>query len=432
VLGDFGLALDIRDNRSRGEVFGSPHYISPEQARRSSDAVPQSDLYALGVILYEMLTGAPPFNDPSPATLALQHITEPPPLPRSINPAISEEVEAVLLKALEKKPGDRYQSGKSLMTALRNVLTTKKVETPKDAPPMPPIPVGAPNILRSDISLNSFTKRGDVASALEQRGTTSRHDIEEVLPVAQSSRVSWVLLFIALLLVLIFLGVKFLPSFLSASGQPTDTASTPIVTVTTLAYINTLPATAQVGLPLPQTETAIPASVTPSNTATQIPTVTLSATPPVSTPTSPAILTTPMVPTVLFPNGYLMTAFYNANGFYMLDRAKGSRSASGFSFERVNKDGSFQNNYAGWQWEKTFKFISPTRCLSIELYPDPNPYSIPTECADRVLSNLRINPTNSAIFWTPNDTSVEFRVLWLNQEIARCNIEDGTCDFYVP
>ncbi|MEP6894513.1 MAG: hypothetical protein ABI986_02780, partial [Chloroflexota bacterium] len=356
----------------------------------------------------------------------------PPPLPRSINPAISEEVEVVLLKALEKRPGDRYQSGKSLMTALRNVLTTKKVETPKDAPPMPPIPVGAPNILRSDISLNSFTKRGDVASALEQRVTTSRHDIEEVLPVAQSSPVGPTLFIVVLLLVLLFLGIKFLPSLLSMRGQPTDTVSTPVAMVTALTQINNQPANTQVSLPLPQTETAIPASVTPSNTATQIPTVTLSATPPVSTPTSPASLITPVTPTVLYPNGYLMTAFYNANGFYMLDRGKGSRSASGFSFERVNKDGSSQNNYGGWQWEKTFKFIAPTRCLSIELYPDPNPYSIPTECANRVLSNVRIAPADPAIFWTPNDNSVEFRVLWLNQEIARCTIAAGACDYYVP
>ena len=81
VLADFGLALQASGS-TLGQVFGSPHYISPEQARSSASVVPQSDLYSFGVILYEMLAGAVPFDDPSPTTLALQHINQPPPSPR--------------------------------------------------------------------------------------------------------------------------------------------------------------------------------------------------------------------------------------------------------------------------------------------------------------------------------------------------------------
>ncbi len=121
VLTDFGLALDVEQG-SMGEAFGSSHYIAPEQARRSADAVPQSDIYALGVLLYEMLTGHVPFNDPSPTTVALQHITLLPPPPRDINPELSEDVEAVLLKALQKSPSERYQSGQALMDALSQAL----------------------------------------------------------------------------------------------------------------------------------------------------------------------------------------------------------------------------------------------------------------------------------------------------------------------
>ncbi len=73
VLADFGLALQATSS-TLGQVFGSPHYIAPEQARNSALAVPRSDLYSLGVVLYEMLTGSVPFNDPSPASLALQHM----------------------------------------------------------------------------------------------------------------------------------------------------------------------------------------------------------------------------------------------------------------------------------------------------------------------------------------------------------------------
>lgn len=121
VLGDFGLALDMQEGSS-GEAFGTPHYISPEQARRSSDVVPQSDLYSLGVILFEMLTGVVPFDDPSPTSVALQHITQPPPAPRAINPQLGEALEAVLLKAINKSPQERYQSGAALVTALEKAL----------------------------------------------------------------------------------------------------------------------------------------------------------------------------------------------------------------------------------------------------------------------------------------------------------------------
>jgi uncharacterized repeat protein (TIGR01451 family) len=121
VLTDFGLALDVHRG-SLGEAFGSAHYIAPEQAQSSANAVPQSDLYSLGVILYQMLTGVVPFDDPSPTSVALQHLTVPPPSPCRNNPDLGKEVEAVLLKALSKAPGDRYQSGAELMNALEQAL----------------------------------------------------------------------------------------------------------------------------------------------------------------------------------------------------------------------------------------------------------------------------------------------------------------------
>ena len=122
VLTDFGLALDV-ERGSLGEVFGSARYIAPEQARSSASAVPQSDLYSLGVILYHMLTGTVPFDDPSPTSVALQHCTLPPPPPRTVNPDLSEEVEVVLLRALNKVPEERYPSGAALMDALEAALT---------------------------------------------------------------------------------------------------------------------------------------------------------------------------------------------------------------------------------------------------------------------------------------------------------------------
>jgi serine/threonine protein kinase len=138
LLTDFGLVLEI-EKGTRGEVLGSPHYIAPEQARSSSLAVPQSDLYSLGVILYEMLVGRLPFDDPSLASLALKHITLEPPLPREINPDLSAEVEVVLLKALRKLPQERYQTGKELIDALeRTAPFPSPISEFSDATPLPP------------------------------------------------------------------------------------------------------------------------------------------------------------------------------------------------------------------------------------------------------------------------------------------------------
>ena len=135
MLSDFGLALDL-SNGSLGEAFGTAHYISPEQAQRSANAVPQSDLYSLGIILYEILTGVVPFDDPSPATVALQHMTQKPLSPRVFNPELSTAVETVLLKALEKKPERRYQSGAKLMDAFESAL--KAASPPSARTPLPP------------------------------------------------------------------------------------------------------------------------------------------------------------------------------------------------------------------------------------------------------------------------------------------------------
>ncbi len=109
VLTDFGLAL-LTEVGTRGEVFGTPYYISPEQAISSAGAVPQSDQYSLAILIYQMLTGVLPFNAGNPMDTAILHITQPPEPPSKLRPSLTGEVDAVILKALEKKPEDRYVS----------------------------------------------------------------------------------------------------------------------------------------------------------------------------------------------------------------------------------------------------------------------------------------------------------------------------------
>jgi len=436
VLGDFGLALDLTD-KSQGEVFGSPHYIAPEQARRSSDAVPQSDLYALGAMLYEMITGATPFNDPNPASLALQHITDAPPLPRSINPSISVQVEEVLLKALEKSPKDRYQTGKAMMSALRKAFEDGPLKPQDDIPGLPPIPVNVPTIRRSDMSLNSFTHHRDVKLALDTKTKAAQPLDDELVPEGQGNkrqRFSW-LLIILLLLLIACLGLwAYRPDIMrqwpgmltSSTAIPTQTAQIPTVDTASPEPIITIVHPTEI----------ITEIAAPTGTETKRPTITTTKTATatvMSTNTTAAILPTVVTATpVPTQAGYLMTAYYNDTSFYILNKSNVSRSVSGFVFERIGNDGVTQQKFEGWHWEENFSNIQPNRCVSLKIYKVPDPYLDPLECDKRTLSTLFPRMDSDELFWTSDDSGDSFRILWLGEEIVRCEIEAGTCDFFVP
>lgn len=120
---DFGIARIVGETQytMTGALIGSPAYMSPEQGR-SAKVDGRSDIYSLGVVVYEMATGRLPFDEDTPMATLIQHITGSVPLPTSFRPDIPPAMEAVILKALQKKREDRFQSAADMASSLRQAL----------------------------------------------------------------------------------------------------------------------------------------------------------------------------------------------------------------------------------------------------------------------------------------------------------------------
>lgn len=132
VLTDFGIArlVEATTDTTSGRTLGTPAYMPPEQGQgRPADG--RSDVYALAVVLFELVTGRLPFEAESPYAVVLHHIHTPPPRPRDLRPDLPQAVEKVILKALAKNPEDRYPSAGAFAEALRQSLI------PVPAPALP-------------------------------------------------------------------------------------------------------------------------------------------------------------------------------------------------------------------------------------------------------------------------------------------------------
>jgi serine/threonine-protein kinase len=141
---DFGIArAGASEITQAGSVMGTPHYLSPEQAQ-GLEVTAVSDLYSIGVILYEALTGRVPFEGDSAIAIAMKQVSHPPQRPSSINPSISPALDAVVMRALEKEPGRRFQSAQAFIAALDAAIANPASPGEGTVAFAPPPPVVAP------------------------------------------------------------------------------------------------------------------------------------------------------------------------------------------------------------------------------------------------------------------------------------------------
>ncbi len=161
-LSGFGLAKAINDPQLTqvGAMLGSLHYMAPEQVKGISTVDARADIYAVGTVLYEAVTGKPPFHAESHFDIMVAHVNKVPQAPQDLNPGVPEELSQIIQKALAKDPADRFQTADEMREAIENMAEQPaaapaqqaRAEAPRHEPaphPQPAKPAPLPTLLRA-------------------------------------------------------------------------------------------------------------------------------------------------------------------------------------------------------------------------------------------------------------------------------------------
>jgi serine/threonine protein kinase len=224
ILTDFGLVLRTSIETTLGTAFGTPRYIAPEQAISSNKALPQSDVYSLAVIAYEILCGETPFSGESPMEIALSHISDPPPTPRSRNPNIPEAVERELLKALAKEPEKRHSTATEFVNAISQGYGVAAHHPTPPAPSSPsieewPTPVG----MKPPVARAAKSKAARTDTSPSERSTVKKDF------AANGSQRRLLVGGLVVILALVGLAVLALSGVLSGSGVTGGNAAVSLI-----------------------------------------------------------------------------------------------------------------------------------------------------------------------------------------------------------
>ena len=224
---DFGIARAVADTSATmtqtAAVIGTAQYLSPEQARGETvDA--RSDLYSAGCLLYELLVGRPPFIGDSPVSVAYQHVREAPIPPSQLDPEITPEIDAVVLKALAKDPDDRYQSATEMKADISRLLSGQQT-TAQRATAVVPLAAGA-------MAANAYDTPTHVAgppTVVPPEAPEEEYEEEE----PQKSRVALAILIGALIVAALGLGGWGLYRVFNPSTPQVEKVTVPNVTTFT-------------------------------------------------------------------------------------------------------------------------------------------------------------------------------------------------------
>jgi serine/threonine protein kinase len=310
ILTDFGIAkmVDVAGLTASGAMVGTPAYMAPEQGMGQAGDE-RSDIYSLGVILYQLTTGHRPFDADTPLGVALKHINAPLPPPIVINPNLPRSIEAVTLKALAKDPDNRYQTAKEFATELKKAAAGEAIEPPPAEPIAAVAPAITPGIIPQDESL------------WEMATLPSAPAVRAAPPVAKApaTRPNTRLIAIAGAAATLIVIASIIALFATGTGQrmiaainpPTDTPTpTPTSTPTAIIYGSPTPnlISTEVAIQLATRdairtlEATLNATLTPSPTPTPTPTPNLDATATASCVFNMEIVSDPQVwPPILAP-----------------------------------------------------------------------------------------------------------------------------------
>ncbi|MBI5668310.1 MAG: serine/threonine protein kinase [Chloroflexi bacterium] len=425
ILTDFGLALSLPEG-TQGMTFGSAHYIAPEQAVSSAQAVPQSDLYSLGIVLFEMLTNRVPFNDPSAMSVAMKHLSEPPPPPSQFNPNLSQAIDHVVLKALAKEPANRFASGAEMAQALAVAFTGVSEPDADDTneadlleswgAPLAALAGSRPSQPASTDSRStvrppqtpSLVRAADIRLPISE--PLSQASLPRILPPPLPVRPAKKRQ-MALVIGLAVLGLVFILAAVAlvAASSGGSNSLTPTLSSTRQPAI----AAAATASPAPE-ETPVPTEATAEATAAVIePTAEAS---PAATPEAVTVTTDGVESPVLLR--------YDAKSLVLLNRSNRRVNVSGLEFVQVRADGS-KLVFDSQRWEggtRSTRALPARNCFQVQRN-DIAQLAEPDYC--ELQSWARVSFPRW--FWTSDDPDAVFEVQREGVVLATCPVSAGEC-----